>query len=215
MKKTLLFLFSNLFTCYMFAQVGYGTHNPDSSSVLELKSSRRGVLIPRIDIPNLQQSNPVTDPAHSLLVYNTHLTTEGFYYWDSSANSGAGAWISILSKNNTTVIDYLLDIEQSTGVYWKVNGLDKEVYQKTLSLDFGSGSTKVEVSASQIPANATIVEVQMQQDDTATQQSPTLGSAKYVKDYQGTGKNYIFAGYNQFYTTLEGVYYATVKYYKN
>lgn len=35
------------------AQVGIGTNNPDSSSVLELKSTTKGLLIPRVSLTSI------------------------------------------------------------------------------------------------------------------------------------------------------------------
>src|SRR5690625_6791148 len=54
-----------------YAQQGIGTLHPDKSAALEMVSTKRGLLIPRIDIPDLTAPAPVTNPAHSLLVFNT------------------------------------------------------------------------------------------------------------------------------------------------
>lgn len=65
--------------------VGIGTNLPDNSAKLEISDNNRGLLIPRVNIPNLNAAAPITSPAVSLLVYNTNSTTqEGFYYWDGS-----------------------------------------------------------------------------------------------------------------------------------
>lgn len=79
-----------------YAQQGIGTLHPDKSAVLEMVSTKRGLLIPRIDIPDLNIAAPVTDPAHSLLVFNTGAsgTPEGFYYWnDDGTQTGVGSWV--------------------------------------------------------------------------------------------------------------------------
>ncbi len=113
-KYIILFLFGLGFMMSpsLFAQVGMGTNQPDKSAVLELKSGQRGLLIPRFDIPDLQDAAPVTTPANALLVYNTGDTNPdeaGFYYWNSKANGGSGAWILIKSAGNdfTTKVDTL------------------------------------------------------------------------------------------------------------
>lgn len=80
----------------IYAQQGIGTLHPDKSAVLEMVSTKRGLLIPRIDIPDLTAPAPVTDPAHSLLVFNMGVsgTQEGFYYWsDDGTQTGVGSWI--------------------------------------------------------------------------------------------------------------------------
>lgn len=80
MKKIVLLL---LFPFFSFAQVGINTTTPDSSSMLDISATNKGLLIPRISIPNLNAASPVATPATSLIVYNTNSTTGiGFYYWD-------------------------------------------------------------------------------------------------------------------------------------
>ena len=54
-------------------QVGIGTTNPDSSSVLELKSSNSGFLMPRVTLLSLTDVVTIPSPAEGLMVYN--LTT--------------------------------------------------------------------------------------------------------------------------------------------
>lgn len=82
MKKLLLLL---LFSVAASAQVGINTTTPNASSMLDITATDKGLLIPRISIPNLNAAAPVTAPATSLLVYNTNVATGiGFYYWDSS-----------------------------------------------------------------------------------------------------------------------------------
>lgn len=57
----------------------------DPSAILDIKSSEKGVLIPRMDIVDLTTASPVTSPATGLLVFNTNTTTgTGYYYWDGS-----------------------------------------------------------------------------------------------------------------------------------
>jgi microcystin-dependent protein len=60
----------------------------NSSAVLDVISGSgdKGLLIPRVSIPSLLASAPVSSPATGLLVYNTNSTTgPGFFYWNGSA----------------------------------------------------------------------------------------------------------------------------------
>jgi len=81
-----LILITMFFTFTSVAQVGIGTTNPNSSSLLDIESSDKGLLIPRISISNLNNISPVTGGStESLLVYNTNVATgKGFFYWDGS-----------------------------------------------------------------------------------------------------------------------------------
>lgn len=58
--------------------VGIGTTKPDQSAVLEISSSTKGVLMPRM---SLQQRNAIQSPAQGLVVYQTDFLS-GFYYFD-------------------------------------------------------------------------------------------------------------------------------------
>ena len=63
---------------------------PDASAMLDVKSTTKGILIPRVDIADLATATPVTSPATGLMVYNTNSTTgPGFFYWDGSE------WLSV------------------------------------------------------------------------------------------------------------------------
>lgn len=78
-----LFLF--FFSLNIYSQVGIGNTNPHESSLLDVRdgNANKGVLIPHVNIPNLGNANPISNPAESLLVYNTNTTTgPGFVYWN-------------------------------------------------------------------------------------------------------------------------------------
>ena len=69
--------------------VGIGTNTPDPSSVLELKSTSQGMLIPRM---NTGQMNAIAAPAPSLIIYNTDSNCYCFYngstlLWQSLCHS--------------------------------------------------------------------------------------------------------------------------------
>ncbi|MEE9407352.1 MAG: hypothetical protein V3V28_04670, partial [Polaribacter sp.] len=83
MKKVTL-LFFLLCSSVVFGQVGIGTTTPDPSSQLEVTANNKGILIPRVNIENLDTADPVaaTNIKESLLVYNTNtITGKGFHYW--------------------------------------------------------------------------------------------------------------------------------------
>lgn len=106
MKKL---LFTLLFPLFIQAQVGINTTTPDASSMLDINATDKGLLIPRVSIPNLNAAAPITSPAISLLVYNTNTTTgAGFYYWDGTKwtpfTGGTSHWTKVgndIYNNNT------------------------------------------------------------------------------------------------------------------
>lgn len=68
-----------------FSQEGIGTDNPEKSAALEIRSERRGFLIPRIELIALNDFSPlVGNPTHALLVFNLTDNNElkqGYYFW--------------------------------------------------------------------------------------------------------------------------------------
>src|SRR5699024_2159498 len=82
---TFLFVLSGL---GMFAQTGIGTPTPDPSAQLDVNATDKGVLIPRVELTETTDNNPVgNDVTNSLLVFNEanqNDVTPGFYYWFDS-----------------------------------------------------------------------------------------------------------------------------------
>ncbi len=91
MKSTLLLKYivvvSILITTTpLLAQVGINTTSPASGSMLDIESTDKGLLVPRVDIANVNTLAPITGGGtESLLVYNTNSSTGiGFFYWSGS-----------------------------------------------------------------------------------------------------------------------------------
>jgi len=77
--KKILFSFVILISFSSFAQVGIGTTTPDSSSMLDIKSTSAGILIPRM---KADERDSIVNPATGLLVYVTN--NNSFYYYDGT-----------------------------------------------------------------------------------------------------------------------------------
>lgn len=125
MKKityTIGFAFAVLASSNAVAQQGFGTNRPDRSAAVEIKSSNKGLLIPRVVLTDLSsKSTPINNPANSLLIYNigsadsgtTNTITAGYYYFSEPK----GRWIPILdgdkiSNGNGTLINF----DSNTGI---------------------------------------------------------------------------------------------------
>lgn len=69
--------------------------SPDPSAGLDIQFTDKGVLVPRVDIDDVNNSFPITLPAKGLLVYNENgIEPEGFYYWDGDK------WIKFGTEND-------------------------------------------------------------------------------------------------------------------
>src|SRR5690554_835118 len=117
MKKRLLsaaFLLSGVMS--MQAQVGIGTLNPNNSAMLEVASTDKGILIPRIALASKTDTTTITSGnVNSLLVFNTTNNDEiqpGYYYW---------------FEDSWKKLAILEDINQETVTV--LNALDAAVYE--------------------------------------------------------------------------------------
>ncbi|MCE9540230.1 MAG: hypothetical protein K8R85_13585 [Bacteroidetes bacterium] len=77
---------------YAQDNVGIGTNTPNASAILELLSTNKGMLVPRMNTVGMTS---ITSPANSLLVYNTDSMCYFFYRlpslsWVSLCSSGSG-----------------------------------------------------------------------------------------------------------------------------
>lgn len=100
MKKIFLLIYINvIIAATLHAQnifptsgaAGIGTTMPNASSLLEIKSTTKGLLIPRM---SAKQRGAISKPAEGLMVYQTD-GTKGFYFYNGTA------WIALSGSAGT------------------------------------------------------------------------------------------------------------------
>jgi len=101
------FIYILLFIIYSSiaqAQIGIGVEPPAASSEMELSSTQRGVLIPRLtDAQMTTLGTGATATEQSLLIYNT--TQKKFYFWTGAAwQQLGGNCIEITDEDGDTKI---------------------------------------------------------------------------------------------------------------
>jgi hypothetical protein len=97
MKK---FLFFFLFSIQLYAQTGIGTTTPEASAKLDVTSSNKGFLPPRVTLTSGSDNTTIPNPATGLLVYNTGNNVglvAGYYYWNGSS------WATIATATGSGV----------------------------------------------------------------------------------------------------------------
>ncbi len=110
---------------------GIGTASPDASSLLEIKSTTKGFLTPRM---TLVQRNAIATPGKGLLIFQTN-ATPGFYYYTGSAwapvsPKGVNKTLSNLTSPTAINVDLLPDSANlrsigSSDFPWKhINGMN-------------------------------------------------------------------------------------------
>lgn len=140
-----------LFVSKLNAQVGIGTASPDQSAQLDVVSTTKGVLIPRI---TASQRSGISNPATGLLVYQTD-GSAGFYFYDNGWQrlvkntelttgggatgnamlSGSGNPTSAVGSNGDFYINttsYMLFGPKQSGT-WPANGLPMTVSGQDVS----------------------------------------------------------------------------------
>ena len=83
---------ANLFWDDTNNRLGIGANSPNSSAILDVSSTSKGVLIPRM---TSTQRNAIASPATGLLIYQTDAST-GFYFYNGSS------WMSVSEPNWTS-----------------------------------------------------------------------------------------------------------------
>lgn len=89
-----LVLIINIITLSLTAQnVGINDDNslPDSKAILDIKSSNKGVLLPRIALTGRNDNTTISSPTTSMIIYNTatagtgnNSVAPGFYYYNGT-----------------------------------------------------------------------------------------------------------------------------------
>jgi len=79
----------------LHAQVGIGTTTPATSSALDITSTNKGLLIPRVALISTSDVATIASPVTSLLVYNSGFLPNGYYYWNGTL------WVLLATGNNT------------------------------------------------------------------------------------------------------------------
>lgn len=102
MKNILLFIIL-VFSFIANGQTGINNVSPSNSSLLEINSSNKGLLIPNMSITNVNQKGPIVNtPKEGLLIYNNNTNTKKtLFVWNSEANNNNGAWNSHLLFTET------------------------------------------------------------------------------------------------------------------
>lgn len=88
MKRS-FFIFFLISTSNLFSQIGIGTTTPDASAALEISSTNKGFLPPRVALTANNDIVTIPSPATGLLIYNTAISgtfpnnvSKGYYFYN-------------------------------------------------------------------------------------------------------------------------------------
>jgi hypothetical protein len=154
LKQSLLLSTALLFfSCYTQAQnifpstgaAGIGTTTPNASSVLEMVSTSKGMLVPRM---TSAQRNAILLPATGLLIYQTN-STPGFYYYSGTAWKAItpkAGW-SLTGNAGTDPTVNFIGTTDAQPLMFKVNN-QKAGYLDYLNYNTGFGYQTLNANAS-------------------------------------------------------------------
>ena len=163
MKKTFLTLLLMTATSFVtFSQrVGINDDgsNPDNSAILDVKSTVKGLLTPRM---SKIQRDAITTPATGLLIYQTDNTPAYYYYNGSSWTilGGTNIWNKIGSTNNIyykgtsdtlVTFNYLDGFRNGLKIYSPTN--DKSV-QFTIDRGYNVAAINTNAATTELWANS-------------------------------------------------------------
>lgn len=145
MKKIIIFsLITFLAGTGSFAQnvaINTDATLPNSSAMLDVKSTNKGMLIPRVALTGTADVSTIASPAISLMVYNTTsagigttAVIPGYYYWTGAA------WARMIASNTAANPAYKTLIPFSSGV---IRSGATVVSAAPVLLGFGSSTVEV------------------------------------------------------------------------
>ena len=135
MKRLLLLINFGFNILYSNAQVGIGTSLPNASSVLDMSSIDKGLLIPRM---TEAQRNAIASPAIGLMIFQTD-GVRGVYYnvgppsvpaWVPVGTTGGGSSPYIVKATSSTSIGNSNLIDSSIGLLYNRNSYLNSTYFK-------------------------------------------------------------------------------------
>ncbi|NTW32423.1 MAG: hypothetical protein HGB12_07340 [Bacteroidetes bacterium] len=127
----------------------------DNSAMLDVSSTNQGMRIPRVALTSTTSAAPVTNPANSLLVYDSVTTgdvTPGFYYWDATKwvriATGSGGWSTSGNAGTDTTTNFIGTTDDRSWVM-KTNSTERMKISKTGNVGIGTSN----------PASSAILDV--------------------------------------------------------
>lgn len=186
------------------AQVGINTTTPGNGAILDVTSTDKGVLLPRVALTSLDVDDPVTEPDNGVLVFNTatagtgdNEVIPGYYWWNDNESRwerftsgedgkhyvgelyGGGVVFYVYENGKHGLIASLDDLNGGVATEW---GPD---YTSTSSQSWWDGETNTATANANGPAATDAVKLcedYVAPDGTSDWHLPSIGELKALED---------------------------------
>jgi hypothetical protein len=123
--RTLFFICFSLLFSEAISQVGIGTTDPHASSMLDVQSTSKGILTPRM---TTAQRTAISEPANGLMVYD--LDERAFYFYEDNTETWVELNSSVEKRDNFVLVKSEADFPEPSGgvitldtnTYYEING---------------------------------------------------------------------------------------------
>ncbi|MES2591884.1 MAG: tail fiber domain-containing protein [Bacteroidota bacterium] len=143
--------------------VGVGTSTPNVSALMDLTSTSKGILIPRVALTGTTDATTIASAATSLLVYNTATAgispanvVPGYYYWNGtkwislSGGTGGNDW-SLLGNAGTSISNFLGTTDKMP-LRLRTNNLERMIIDTVGRVGIGTSAPQVEFQVGDVSA---------------------------------------------------------------
>lgn len=161
--RILLFTVCSYFQINAYAQVGINTTSPNASAQLDVTSTNKGFLPPRIALTSINDNSTISSPASGLLIYNTatagsttNAVTPGYYYYNGSK------WQRLVNHDKQTTKHTVL-IDNAAGSSSSLSG-PSNVSNWTGTYSASGGDVVVTASFSAFTSNTNFVTFRLMRD---------------------------------------------------
>ena len=137
-KKKLLLMVMVLSQSFVFAQVGIKTTSPDNLSVLNIYSTTKGILLPKLAIT---QETAIFNPANELFDYNMESKKLKFYKCSTKLPNKIETSINMWVKHSNNASDTSKNVNSTLEINVPVKGTLEWNNDATLSSNFASNNT--------------------------------------------------------------------------
>ncbi len=152
-----LFIFSAAPLLAQNVAINATGNDPDASAMLDVASSNKGLLIPQISLSGLADAATITNPAHSLMIYNTNAAVSGGKgYYFNSGTTGSPTWVKLANADTdwkltgntgtTAGIDYI-GTADSTDLQIKTKATQRVKITGAGITSIGDGTNQATIAA--------------------------------------------------------------------